>query len=64
MKQTKKLPKNIEEKIDAQILELKNMILENYKDTTADKMELDLFVKLQDIGKTSMQGFFEKKTLI
>lgn len=61
MKQTAKLPTKIEEKIDAQIAELKNMILENYKDTTADKMELDLFIKLQDIGKTSMQGYMEKK---
>ena len=63
MKQVNKLPSSIEDKIDAQIVELKNMILENYKETTADKMEIDLFMKLQDIGKTSIQGYMEKKTL-
>ena len=62
MKQTQTLPKDIENKIDAQIAELKEMILDNYRDTTADKMELDLLVKLQDIGKTSMEGYMLKKT--
>jgi hypothetical protein len=62
MKQTKTLPKNIEKRIDAQIAELKQMVLDNYRDATADKMELDLFVKLQDIGKTSMEGYMLKKT--
>jgi len=33
MKQVNKLPNSIEDKIDAQIVELKNMILENYKET-------------------------------
>ena len=61
MKQVDKLSNCIEDKIDSQILELKNMILENYKETTADKMEIDLFMKLQDIGKISMQGYMEKK---
>ena len=56
-----KLPSGIEDKIDTQISELKDMILKNYKETTADKMELDIFVKLQDIGKTSMLGYMEKK---
>lgn len=55
------LPTNIEDKIDAQLLELKNMILNNYKESTADKMELDIFMKLQDIGKTSMEAYMEKK---
>ena len=62
MKQTKTLPKDIEDKLDAQIAGLKQMILDNYKDATADKMELDLLVKLQDIGKTSMEGYMLKKT--
>ena len=62
MKQIKVLPKNIEEKLDAQMIELKQMILDNYRDSTADKMELDLLVKLQDIGKTSMEGYMLKKT--
>jgi hypothetical protein len=61
MKQVDKLSNCIEDKIDSQILELKNMILENYKETTADKMEIDIFMKLQDIGKISMQGYMEKK---
>ena len=46
MKQTKILPKNIEEKLDAQLADLKQMILDNYKDATADKMELDVLVKV------------------
>jgi len=62
MKQIKVLPKNIESKLDAQLADLKQMILDNYKDATADKMELDLLVKLQDIGKTSMEGYMLKKT--
>ena len=62
MKQTKVLPTNIEEKLDAQLADLKQMILDNYRDATADKMELDLLVKLQDIGKTSMEGYMLKKT--
>ncbi len=61
MKQVNKLPNSIEDKIDAQMVELKNMILENYKETTADKMEIDIFMKLQDIGKISMQGYLKKK---
>ena len=62
MKHTKALPKNIEEKLDIQLGELKQMILDNYRDATADKMELDIFVKLQDIGKVSMEGYMLKKT--
>ena len=63
MKEIKTLPKDIENKIDAQIAELKQMILDNYKDATADQMELSLFEKLQGIGKTSMEGYMLKKTL-
>jgi len=62
MKKTKTLPKDIENKIDAQIAELKQMILDNYRDATADKMELDLLERLQGIGKTSMEGYMLKKT--
>jgi len=62
MKQTKVLPTNIEEKLNIQLGELKQMILDNYRDATADKMELDIFVKLQDIGKVSMEGYMLKKT--
>ena len=63
MKKIKTLPKDIENKIDAQVAELKQMILDNYKDATADQMELDLLEKLQGIGKTSMEGYMLKKTL-
>jgi len=62
MKQTKTLPKNIEEKLDAQLADLKKMILDNYRDATAYKMEVDVFTKVQDIGKTSMEGYMLKKT--
>ena len=62
MKKTKTLPKDIENKIDVQIAELKQMILDNYRDATADKMELDLLERLQGIGKTSMEGYMLKKT--
>jgi len=63
MKKIKTLPKDIENKIDAQVAELKQMILDNYKDVTADQMELNLLEKLQGIGKTSMEGYMLKKTL-
>ena len=56
------LPKNIEDKIDKQISELKKMILDDYDNATADVMELNLFSRLQDIGKTSMEGYLKKKT--
>jgi hypothetical protein len=62
MKQTKILPKNIEEKLDAQLADLKKMILDNYRDATAYKMEVDILTKVQDIGKTSMEGYMLKKT--
>jgi len=62
MKQTKELPKNIEEKLDAQLASLKKMILDNYRDATAYEMELDVLTKVQDIGKTSMEGYMLKKT--
>ena len=62
MKQTKELPKNIEEKLDAQLADLKKMILDNYSDATADKMELDVLTKVQGIGKTSMEAYMLKKT--
>jgi len=62
MKQIKTLPKNIEEKLDAQLADLKQMILDNYRDATAYKMEVDVFTKVQDIGKTSMEGYMLKKT--
>ena len=58
------LPKNIENKLDKQLSELKKMILDNYDDSTADVMELTLFSRLQDIGKTSMEGYMEKKRQI
>jgi len=62
MKQTKTLPKDIEEKLDAQLANLKQMILDNYRDATAYKMEVDILSKVQDIGKTSMEGYMLKKT--
>jgi len=62
MKQTKELPKNIEEKLDTQLAGLKKMILDNYRDATAYEMELDVLTKVQDIGKTSMEGYMLKKT--
>jgi hypothetical protein len=62
LQKTKILPKDIENKIDVQIAELKQMILDNYRDATADKMELDLLERLQGIGKTSMEGYMLKKT--
>jgi len=62
MKQTKTLPKNIEEKLDAQLADLKKMILDNYRDATAYEMEVDVLTKVQDIGKTSMEGYMLKKT--
>ena len=58
------LPKNIEDKLDKQLSELKKMILDNYDDSTADVMELNLFSRLQDIGKTSMEGYMKKKRQI
>ena len=58
------LPKNIENKLDEQLSELKKMILDNYDDSTADVMELTIFSKLQDIGKTSMEGYMKKKRQI
>jgi len=61
MKQTKTLPKNIEEKLDAQLADLKKMILDNYRDATAYEMEVDVLTKVQDIGKTSMEGYMLKK---
>lgn len=38
MEQTKTLPKNIEEKLDAQLTDLKKMILDNYRDAKAYKI--------------------------
>ncbi len=58
------LPKKIEDKLDKQLSELKKMILDNYDDSTADVMELNLFSRLQDIGKTSMEGYMKKKRQI
>ena len=40
-KQTKTLPKNIEEKLDAQLANLKQMILDNYRDATAYELVLE-----------------------
>ncbi len=61
MQNTKKLSNELESKIDVQVEDLKRMILDNYKDATADEMELDIFMKVKDIGKTSMEAYMKKK---
>jgi len=57
------LPEKFELKLDEQLDQLKKLVLNNYKDTTADKMELDLFFKVHEIGKTAMESYMLKKTM-
>ena len=57
------LPEKFELKLDEQFDQLKKLVLNKYKDTTADKMELDLFSKVHEIGKTAMESCMLKKTM-
>ena len=57
------LPEKFELKLDEQFDQLKKLVLNKYKDTTADKMELDLFHKVHEIGKIAMESYMLKKTM-
>ena len=60
--QEQTLPKGFEDKLDEQLAELKKLVLDNYEDATADKMEWDLFFKVQEIGRTALESYMVKKT--
>lgn len=63
MKKNEKITQEINQEIDKYVAELKQMLEDNYNDSTMAQMEWKTLDHVQDIAKAVLSGYIKKKML-